>query len=94
MYGSSYMFRHYIAIFRSVSSVFWEMLNWEAVDRILLMGVLCLVTWLVHHAIRHNTPIHNTRSTAHQLVISHKALGTPPKDDNLRPKHVGTTIDN
>jgi hypothetical protein len=26
-------------------SAFWEMLNWEAVDRILWMGVLCLVTW-------------------------------------------------
>jgi hypothetical protein len=41
MYGSSYMFRHYIAIFRD----FWDMLNWEAVDRILWTGVLCLVTW-------------------------------------------------
>jgi hypothetical protein len=29
----------------SVSSAFWEMFNWGAVDRILWMGVLCLVTW-------------------------------------------------
>jgi hypothetical protein len=29
----------------SVLSAFWEMLNWGAVDRILWMGVLCLVTW-------------------------------------------------
>jgi hypothetical protein len=33
----------------SVSSSFWEMLNWGAVDRILWMDVLCLVTWCVHH---------------------------------------------
>jgi hypothetical protein len=31
----------------SVLSVFWEMLNWGAVDRILWMGVLCLVTCYV-----------------------------------------------
>jgi hypothetical protein len=30
----------------SVPSAFWEMLNWGAVDRILWMGVLCLVTWM------------------------------------------------
>jgi hypothetical protein len=29
----------------SVPSAFWEMLNWEAIDRILWMGVLCLVAW-------------------------------------------------
>jgi hypothetical protein len=32
-------------------SAFWEMLNWGAVDRILWMGVLCLVTCA--HAPRH-----------------------------------------
>jgi hypothetical protein len=31
----------------SVPSAFWEMLNWGSVDRILWMGVLCLVTWCV-----------------------------------------------
>jgi hypothetical protein len=30
----------------NVPSAFWEMLNW-VVDRILWMGVLCLVTWCV-----------------------------------------------
>jgi hypothetical protein len=55
MYGSSYMFRHYIAILRGVPSSFWEMLYWGAVDRILWMGVLCLVTWCTHHVTRHNT---------------------------------------
>jgi hypothetical protein len=47
----------------SVPSAFWEMLNLGAVDRILWMGVLCLVTWCVkrttHHITRHNTSIHN-----------------------------------
>jgi hypothetical protein len=41
----------------SVPSAFCEMFNWGAVDRILWMGVLCLVTWCVaisdHHAPRH-----------------------------------------
>jgi hypothetical protein len=31
----------------SVPSAFWDMLNWGSVDRILWMGVLCLVTWCV-----------------------------------------------
>jgi hypothetical protein len=43
-HGSSYIFWHYIAIFRSVPRAFWEMLNWGAVDRMLWMGVLCLVS--------------------------------------------------
>jgi hypothetical protein len=41
----------------SAPSAVWEMLNWGAVDRILWMGVLCLVTWCVaisgRHASRH-----------------------------------------
>jgi hypothetical protein len=43
---------------------------------------------------RHNTPIHNILSTAPQLSISQKALGTLPADDNVMPKHVGATIHN
>jgi hypothetical protein len=45
----------------SVSSAFWEMLNWKAVDRILWIGVLCFVTWWVvisdrhAHVTRHNS---------------------------------------
>jgi hypothetical protein len=31
----------------SIPSAFWEMLNWGAVNRILWVGVLCLVTWYV-----------------------------------------------
>jgi hypothetical protein len=32
---------------RNVPRALWEMLNWGPVDRILWMGVLCLVTWCV-----------------------------------------------
>jgi hypothetical protein len=38
--------------------------------------------------------IHNILSTAPQLNISQKALGTLPEDGNLMPKHVGATIHN
>jgi hypothetical protein len=44
---------------------------------------------------RHNTPIHNTiLSTAPQLSISQKALGTLPENGSVMPKHVGATIYN
>jgi hypothetical protein len=78
----------------SVASAFREILNRGAVDRILWMGVLCLVTWCVHHATRHSTPNHNILSTAPQLSISQKALGMLPEDGNVMPKHVGATIHN
>jgi hypothetical protein len=41
-----------------------------------------------------NMPIHNILSTAPQLSISQKALGTLPEDGNVMPKHVGATIHN
>jgi hypothetical protein len=47
-----------------------------------------------HHVTRHNTPIHNILSTAPQLCISQKSLGTLPEDGNVIPKHVGATINN
>jgi hypothetical protein len=47
-----------------------------------------------HHVTRHNTPIHNIISTAPQLSISQKVLGTLPEDGNVMPKHVGDTIHN
>jgi hypothetical protein len=47
-----------------------------------------------HHATRHNTPTHNILSTAPQLNISQKALGTLPEDGNVMPKHVAATIHN
>jgi hypothetical protein len=70
MYGISYMFRHYIAIFRERS--------WRSSDVV-----------RTHHVTRHNTPIHNILSTAPQLSISQKTLGTLPEDGNVMPKHVG-----
>jgi hypothetical protein len=45
-----------------------------------------------HHVTRHN--IHNIPSTATQLSISQKALGTLPEDGNVMPSHVGATIYN
>ena len=47
-----------------------------------------------HRDTRHNTPIHNILSTAPQLSISQKALGTLPEDGKVMPKHVGATIHN
>jgi hypothetical protein len=49
---------------------------------------------VAHHMTRHNTPIHNILSTAPQLNISQKALGTLPVDGNVMPKHVGGTVHN
>jgi hypothetical protein len=47
-----------------------------------------------HHVARLNTPIHSILSTAPQLNISQKALGTLPEDRNVMPKYVGATIHN
>jgi hypothetical protein len=47
-----------------------------------------------HHVTRHNTPLHNILSTAPQLSISQKVLGTLPEDGNVIPKHVAATIHN
>ena len=38
--------------------------------------------------------IHNILSTAPQLGISQKALGTLPEYGNVMPKHLGATIHN
>jgi hypothetical protein len=50
--------------------------------------------WSTHHVTRHNTPIHNILSTASQLSISQKSIGTLPEDCNVMPKYVGATIHN
>jgi hypothetical protein len=47
-----------------------------------------------HHATRLNTPIHNILSTAPQLSMSQKTLGTLPEDGNVMPKNVRATIHN
>jgi hypothetical protein len=69
----------------SVPSAFWEMLNWGAVYSDVVRK---------HHVTRHNTPTQNILSTAPQLSISQKALGTLPEDGNVMPKHVGDTTHN
>jgi hypothetical protein len=58
-----------------------------------LLGIL-LLEQRKHHVTVHNKPIHNILSTAPQLTISQKALGTLSEDDNVMPKHVGATINN
>jgi hypothetical protein len=58
------------------------------------LGLLCLVTWCVHHATINNTPIHNIISTAPQLSISQKTLGTLSEDGTVKPKYEGATIHN
>jgi hypothetical protein len=78
----------------SVPSTFREMLNCRAVDRILWMVVFCLLSSCVLHVTRHNASIHKILSTAPQLSVSHKALGTLPEDGNVMPEHVVATIHN
>jgi hypothetical protein len=48
----------------------------------------------ISYMFRHYIAILNILSTAPQLSISQKALGTLPKDGNVMPKHVGATIYN
>jgi hypothetical protein len=47
-----------------------------------------------HHVNKNSTPVHNILSTAPQLSISQKALGTHPDNGNVMQKHVGATIHN
>jgi hypothetical protein len=54
--------------------------------------LILLIIDKTHHVTRHNTPIHNILSTAPQLSISQKALGTLPDNGNVMPKHVGATM--
>jgi hypothetical protein len=58
--------------------------------RVVSSDVLCLAP----HINRDNTPIHNILSTAPQLSISQKALGSLTEVDNVMPKHVESTIHN
>jgi hypothetical protein len=70
MYDSSYITLPFSG---SVRSAFWEMFNWGAVDRIVWMGVLCLVTWCVaiwdHHA-----PPHSFPQIPHSMLKSNSAV--------------------
>jgi hypothetical protein len=71
-----------------------EMLNWGTANRILWMGVLWRSQIATLHVTRHNTPNLNILSTAPQLNISQKALGTLPEVGNVMPKHVEATVHN
>jgi hypothetical protein len=96
MYGISYMFRHYIAIFRERSYCLLRDAQLRSSRQNIVDGRI--VSSDVVHEMQpvtiHNTPIHNILSTAPQLSISQKALGTLPEDGNVMPKHVGATIHN
>jgi hypothetical protein len=80
------MFRHYIAILRERSQCLLRdaqlrSSRWNIVDgRVVSSDVVC-------GDLRHNTPIHNIQSTAHQLSINQKALGTLPEDGNVILKY-------
>jgi hypothetical protein len=52
--------------------------------------VLCCVVWCCVVL----CSIHNILSTAHQLSISQKELGTLPEDGNVMLRHVGATRHN
>ena len=60
--------------------------------RVVFSDVVC--GGATQHVTKHNTPIHNILSTAPQLNILQKAIGTLPEDGNVMPKHVGATIHN
>jgi hypothetical protein len=87
MCGSSYMFRHYIAILRERPYCLLR-------DAQLRSSQENIVDGHAHHVTKYNTPIHNILSTASQLSISQKALGTLPESGNVMPKHVGATMHN
>jgi hypothetical protein len=58
------------------------------------------ISYMFRHYIAHTTSLDTTRpsinilSTAPQLNISQKSLGTLPEDGNVMPKHVADTICN
>jgi hypothetical protein len=53
-----------------------------------------LLIQFINYVTKHNTPIHKILSTAPQLSISQKPLGTLPEDGNVMSKHVGATVHN
>jgi hypothetical protein len=84
-YGISYMFRHYIAIFRERSYCLLRDAQLRSSRQTIVDGRVVSSD---------NTPTHNILSTAPQLSIYQKALRTLPEDGNVMPKHVGATIHN
>jgi hypothetical protein len=68
--------------------------HYIAIFRENIVDGLVVSSDVVRGDLRHNTPIHSILSTAPQLSISQKAVGTLPEDGNVMPKHVGATIHN
>jgi hypothetical protein len=103
MYGSSYIFSalhfHYQGAFLvpsercSIEEQSIEYCGWACFFSDVVRGDLRSHI-ATHHVTRHNTPTHNNLSTAPQLSISQKALGSLPEDGNVMPKYAGSTIHN
>ena len=99
---SLYMDGHHITLsFKGIDLNILNTKKGEIQDRQYVHVPKCHVTYHrsdvvcgAHHVTRHYTPIHNIPSTAPQLSISQKALGTLPEDGNVMPKHVGASIHN
>jgi hypothetical protein len=77
MYGISYVFGITSPCSGSVPSVFWEMLKWGAVDRILWMGVLCLLAWCGAISDRQRSPRTTSLLTDPQMSISEGSRNAP-----------------
>jgi hypothetical protein len=83
--GSSHIRHYFFQSYRMPNDNDIEL--WREITSVVSSGVV-----RTHHATRHNTPIHNILSTAPQLSVSQKALGTLPEDGNVMPKHVRATM--
>jgi hypothetical protein len=79
MYGSSHMFRHYIAIFRERSKCLLRDAQLRSSRQNIVDGRV-----VSSDVVRCNL----------RLNILQKALGTLLEDGNVMPKHVGATIHN
>jgi hypothetical protein len=84
MYGSSYMFRHYTAIFRDRYKCLLRDAQLRNSRQNIVDG----------RVVFSDVVLGCLRSTAPQLNISQKAPGSIPEDSNVMPKHVGATIYN
>jgi hypothetical protein len=61
-------------------------LDWPMISApFVLVSLIKAFQAIATHVTRNNTPIHSTLSTAPQLNISQKALGTLPENGNVMP---------
>jgi hypothetical protein len=85
MYGSSYMFQYYIAIFMEhswclLSDVQLRSSRWNIVEWRVVFSDGVRTDLRTPRTTTHNTTLHNIISPAPQLSISQKALEKFPKD--------------